>query len=64
MSNVIDSLSGGGRRVRVHDAQIVAKVPARAKELVNEIATKREVTDAVIIREALAEYFERRGYRA
>ena len=64
MPNVIEQLSGGGKRVKVHDAQIVAKVPARAKQLVSEIAAKREVSDSLIVREALAEYFERRGYRA
>lgn len=64
MPNVIDSLSGGAKRVRIHDAQIVAKVPQRAKDLVSEIAASRNVTDAVIIREALGEYFQRRGYRA
>lgn len=63
-SNVIDALSNGGKRPKVFDAQMVNKVPKRAKELVSEIAAKREVSDSVIVREALAEYFERRGYRA
>ncbi len=64
MSNVISALSSGGKRARVHDAQIVTKVPTRAKELIAEIATAREVSDAVIVREALGEYFEKRGYKA
>lgn len=64
MTNVIQSLNGGGKRARVHDAQIVAKVPARAKELVGQIAKDREVSDSTVVREALAEYFEKRGYRA
>lgn len=64
MSNVIDALSTGGKRVKIHDEQMVTKVPKRAKELVKEVATERGVSDATIVREALAEYFERRGYRA
>lgn len=63
-ANVIDSLSNGGKRAKVFDEQMVTKVPKRAKELVSEIAAKQGVSDAVIVREALAEYFERRGYRA
>jgi hypothetical protein len=64
MENVIEQLSSGGKRAKVHDAQLVTKVPGRAKALVNEIAESRGVSDAVIVREALGEYFERRGYRA
>lgn len=64
VSNVIEALASGGKRQKIHDAQLVTKVPQRAKDLVTEVAKKREVSDAVIVREALAEYFERRGYRA
>lgn len=64
MPNVISALSSGGKRARIHDAQIVTKVPSRAKELVSEIADKQGVSDSAIVREALGEYFERRGYRA
>src|SRR3546814_11786080 len=64
MANVISALSTGAKREKIHDAQLVTKVPQRAKDLVSEIATKRGVSDAVVVREALAEYFERRGYRA
>lgn len=64
MSNVTDALRTGGKRTKTHDAQMVVKLPARAKELVNEVAVKREVSEATIVREALAEYLERRGYRA
>lgn len=64
MPNVIEALSGGGKRDRIHDAQLVAKLPLRAKELVREVAVKRDVSDSAIVREALAEYFERRGYRS
>lgn len=64
MSNVIAALSGGGKRARVHDAQMVTKVPQRAKDLVSEIATKEKISEASVVRAALAEYFERRGYRS
>lgn len=64
MSNVIQALSSGGKREKVHNAQLVTKVPERAKELVSEIADQRSVSEATIVREALGEYFERRGYRA
>lgn len=63
MATVSDALRSGGKRPKVHDAQIVTKAPRRAKELVNEIADSRGVSEATIVREALAEYLERRGYR-
>jgi predicted transcriptional regulator len=63
MSDVIAALSTGGKRARIHDAQMVTKLPKRAKELVDEVAADREVSGSVIVREALAEYFEKRGYR-
>lgn len=63
MATVADTLRTGGKRVKIHDAQMVFKLPKRAKELVNEIATKQEESEGGIVREALAEYFERRGYR-
>ena len=64
MSNIIETLSSGGKRARIHDAQMVTKLPKRAKELVSEVAKARDVSDSTIVREALGEYFERRGYRA
>lgn len=64
MSNVIEDLSAPRKRARIHDAQIVIKLPKRAKELVEGIAAKEQTDSSVIVRLALAEYFERRGYRA
>lgn len=58
----LDAMSSGGKRVRVHDAQTVIKLPKSVKDLVSEIAGSREVSDAVIYREAVAEYLTRRGY--
>jgi hypothetical protein len=63
MATISDTLRTAARRPRVHDAQIVTKLPKRAKELVNEIARGRGTFEATIVREALAEYLERRGYR-
>lgn len=64
MSNLISTLSSNGKRARIHDATLVTKCPKAAKALVNEIAKSRETDASVIVREALAEYFERRGYGA
>jgi hypothetical protein len=57
------SLAKGRKRERINDAQIVTKLPSAVKALINEVATKDGVSDATITREALGEYFERRGYR-
>jgi hypothetical protein len=62
MSTLAD-LNSGGKRTRLHDAQMVVKLPASAKALVKEVAGKEDVSEATIVRWALAEYFERRGYR-
>jgi len=63
MATVSDALRSGSKRPKIFDAQMVTKVPGRAKELVNEIARDRSTSEADVVREALAEYFERRGYR-
>ena len=60
--NSLDAMTAAGKRVRVHDAQAVIKLPQAVKDLVTEIAGGREVSDAVIYREAVAEYLTRRGY--
>lgn len=56
------ALSTGGKRVRVHDAQMVTKLPKAVKALVNEYAATKEWSEADVVRAALAEFFERRGY--
>ncbi|HKZ21204.1 MAG TPA: ribbon-helix-helix protein, CopG family [Acidimicrobiia bacterium] len=63
MSNPISDLTNGGQRTKVHDAQILAKLPSSAKALLQKAADSQGVTLAVVIRTALAEYLERRGYR-
>lgn len=62
ITSSLDAMTAGGKRVRVHDAQTVIKLPQAVKDLVNEIAGGREVSDSVIWREAMAEYLTRRGY--
>lgn len=64
MASIADTLRTGSKRARIHDAQTVLKHPKRVKELVGEIADRQGVSEASIWREALAEYLERRGYRA
>jgi hypothetical protein len=63
MSNTLDALSNGGKRVKTHDAQMVVKLPQSAKDLIKKAATAQQVSDATIVRHALAEYLERRGYK-
>jgi hypothetical protein len=58
------SLASGRKREKINDAQIVTKLPSAVKALINEVATKEGVSDATITREALGEYFHKRGYRA
>lgn len=62
VNEAIAALGNAGKRVKVHDEQVVFKLPAPVKELVKEIAVARGVSDAAIHREALAEYFEKRGF--
>lgn len=63
MTNTLADLTNGGKRVKTHDAQIVVKVPTAAKTLVNKAADAEGVSAATIVRLAVAEYLERRGYR-
>lgn len=63
MTSTIEALNSSGKRARVQDAQMVVKLPSSAKSLINEIAKKEEVSEAHVVRQAIAEYFERRGYR-
>lgn len=58
----LDAMTSGGKRVKIHDAQTVIKLPQTVKDLVSEIAGGRDVSDSVIWREAMAEYLTRRGY--
>lgn len=62
--DMIEALANAGKRVKVHNAQIVTKVPSSVKALIQEIARTKGVSDATIVRQALAEYFEKRGFGA
>lgn len=61
--DALASLQTPKKREKVNDAQIVVKLPKAVKALVNEVASKDGVFDSVIVREALGEYFSKRGYR-
>ncbi len=63
MSDITDALNTSGRRKRTHDAQMVVKLPSSAKDLLRTAAQSQDVSDATIVRWALAEWFEKRGYR-
>lgn len=56
------ALTSGSKRVRIHDAQMVIKLPSSVKALVKEYGDSRDESEAVVVRRALAEFFERRGY--
>lgn len=58
------SLSTSRKRERINDAQIVTKLPKAVKALMEEVAEKNGVSAGAINREALGEYFHKRGYRA
>jgi hypothetical protein len=62
--DALASLASGRKREKINDAQIVTKLPSAVKALISEVATKEGVSDATITREALGEYFHKRGYRA
>lgn len=59
----LSNLKAPTKRVRNFDAQMVTKLPSSAKTLVNAIAADTGKSEGAIVREALSEYFERRGYR-
>lgn len=59
--STIDALTSGGQRAKVHDAQLVIKLPASAKDLIQKAAKESGSSDAAVVRLAIAEFFERRG---
>lgn len=61
MSATMDALNGGGKRVRIHNAQMVVKMPEAAKDLIRQAAKDNNVSEATIVRWALGDYFDRRG---
>lgn len=62
MSNTLDALTNGGKRVKTHDAQMVIKLPSAAKALVKKAAEAQNFSEATVVRHAIAEYLQRRGY--
>ena len=64
----LSRLTGGSRRPRVHNAQMVFKAPADVKALVEQYAAEQSeakgytISAADVLRFAIAEYFERRGF--
>lgn len=62
--NALAALQSGGKRAKIHDAQMVTKLPQAVKDLVNEYGKGRGESEATVVRTALAEFFERRGYNA
>lgn len=62
--DALAALNTAGKRVKVHDAQIVIKLPASIKKLIAEDAEANETSEATIVRWALADYFAKRGFQA
>ena len=62
MAAQINALQQTARREKIHDAQIVVKLPASVKELIEKIGADQGTSAASIHRAALGEYLERRGY--
>lgn len=62
IEQALNSMHNSGRRAKVHDAQMVIKLPSPIKTLVKAYADGREESEAAVVRQALAEFFERRGY--
>jgi len=62
MAHGLELLGGTEKRVRIHDSSINFKLPAAVKVLVNEYAEIQKVSEATVVRWALADFFERKGY--
>lgn len=62
MTNTLSDLTNGGKRTRVHNAQVVFKLPEEAKSLMEKAAESQGISSAAAHRHAVAEYLQRRGY--
>lgn len=62
MSHGLELLATKGTREVVHDAAMNFKLPASVKQLIEEYAAEKKETAAQVVRDALSDYFERRGY--
>jgi hypothetical protein len=60
-AEALAALGGAGKRVKVHDAQMVLKVPHTVKRMIKAEGLANDVSEATVVRWALAEYFEKRG---
>jgi hypothetical protein len=58
----LEALNNTGKRARIHDATANFKLPAAVKEVVLGIAARNKVSEATVLRWALNEYLEARGY--
>ena len=63
-AQALAALQSGGKRARIHNAQMVIKLPAAVKDLVGDYADTSGSSEAAVVRQAIAEFFERRGYGA
>ena len=63
VSKSLDALAPTSRkRVRVHDAMLPIKMPSAVRSLISEVAEREGISDAAVVRWALSEFFNRRGY--
>ena len=62
MSNALEDLTSGVKRARIHNDQMVVKLPSAARDLVKQAAEAQGLTTSAVVRHALAEYLTRRGY--
>lgn len=62
-AKALAQLAGSGKRPKIHDTQMVFKLPSPVKALIQEYAGNEEVSDGQVVRWALAEYFEKRGIK-
>jgi hypothetical protein len=62
--DALAALNTAGKRVKVHDSQMVIKLPLSVKGLIKEAAAEESVSEATIVRWALADYFGKRGFKA
>lgn len=64
MGALTNSLRSGGSRQKIHNDQMMVKLPSAVKKIVENIGTETGTSASAVVRDALAEYLERRGYRS
>lgn len=60
--STLEAMAGNGKRVRVHDDQMVLKLPSQVKDMIVAEAGNQSVTSSTIVRRAVADYLAARGY--